>query len=78
LITAYESWPSESAGSLTVRITSTYPFPRMLPDRALEVGKFWELRAEGLLNSSRCMPILLLVVVGTKVEEEPCRRKERN
>ena len=36
LITAYMSWPNESAGSLIVRITSTCPFPKMLPDRALE------------------------------------------
>src|SRR5215218_2452528 len=30
------SWPSGSAGSSTVRITSTCPFPKMLSDRALE------------------------------------------
>src|SRR5215217_7156860 len=29
------SWPSESAESSTVRITNIYPFPKMLPDRAL-------------------------------------------
>src|SRR5215208_3721050 len=29
------SWPSGFVGSSTVRITSTCPFPKVLPDRAL-------------------------------------------
>src|SRR5215216_7360814 len=41
------SWPSGSVGSSTVRITSTYPFPKMLPDRALEtclLPWYWRIR----------------------------------
>src|SRR5215216_6263234 len=32
------SWQIGSAGSSTVHITSTYPLPKMLPDRALGAG----------------------------------------
>src|SRR5215218_4471008 len=41
------SWPSGFVGSSTVRITSTCPFPKVLPDRALD----WQLKLRHSLTT---------------------------